>query len=198
VLAQLLWQRGLFTLHASVVRIGARHVAFMGASGEGKSTTAAALEARGHSLVCDDIAAVPWDERPIRALPAFARIRLYPDSVRGVGDDPARHPQVHGQIDKRLKRAERFVDEPVVLDAMYVLTTGDELAVTRVAPASAVIELLRQSYCAAQLAPIVGFDTHLRMAKAVAEEVPLYQLSRPKDLARLAELVGFIEDHVRG
>lgn len=197
VLAQLLWQRDLFTLHASVVRIGARHAAFVGASGEGKSTTAAALLAHGHALVCDDIAVIPWRELPIRTLPGFPRMRLYPDSLRGVGADPEAHPLVHGLIDKRLKPAPSFVDEPVAIDKMYVLETAGELAAEPLAPREALMELLKHAYNAYQFAPVVGLARHLEMAGRVARALPVFRLLRPKDLKRLPDLVGFLESHLQ-
>jgi hypothetical protein len=197
VLAQLLWQRGVFTLHSSVVRIAGRHAAFIGVSGEGKSTTAAALEAHGHALVCDDIAAIPWQERPIVALPGFPRIRLYDDSLRGVGELPAAHPQIHSLLDKRLKTAARFISEPVVLDKIYVLESSSELCAERLPAQKAMMELMKHAYNAYQLAPILGFQRHMQMAAAVSSQVPAYRLLRPKDLARLPELVGFIESHLR-
>src|SRR5256712_12609609 len=56
-LGTLLRQRGLLVLHASAVSVGGEAVAFLGGPGWGKSTTAAALHARGHGVVADDIGA---------------------------------------------------------------------------------------------------------------------------------------------
>jgi hypothetical protein len=197
VLAHLLWQRDVFTLHASVVRVNGHHGAFVGVSGEGKSTTAAALEAHGHALVCDDIAAIPWRNVPIFALPGFPRLRLYDDALRSVGHSPEQHPLVHGLIDKKLKRAERFVSEPVRLDKIYVLETADAAVHAELLPPQrALMQLMKHAYNAYQLAPSVGFQRHMEMAAKVSMNVPTYRLSRPKDLARLAELVRFLEVHL--
>jgi hypothetical protein len=57
-LAVLLHQRGRLVLHASAAAIAGEVVAFMGRSGWGKSTAAAALYTRGHSIVADDVTAV--------------------------------------------------------------------------------------------------------------------------------------------
>ncbi len=197
VLAQLLWQRDLYTLHASVVRIGARHAAFIGISGEGKSTTAAALEAHGHALVCDDIAAIPWREDPLRALSGFPRMRLHDDTLRSIGAEPQAHPLVHSLIDKRLKPASSFVCEPVVLDKIYVLDTAPALRAELLPARSAMLELMKHAYNAYQFAPIVGFERHMQMAARVSRALPVYRLSRPKDLKLLPDLVGFVESHLQ-
>ena len=117
--------------------------------------------------------------------------------MRGVGEQPDAHPLIHSLIDKRLKRAARFISEPVMLDKIYVLETADQLAAEPMQARHAMMELMKHAYNAYQLAPIVGFQRHMQMAAAVSSQVPTYRLLRPKDLARLPELVGFIEAHVR-
>jgi len=193
VLAHLLWQRDIFTLHASVAEIGASYVGFVGVSGEGKSTTAAALEARGHTLVCDDIAALTQQAGRLHVLPAFPRIRLYDDSVRGVGGDPESLPWVHPHYDKRSKGIAHFATQPVPLHRLYVLETGDDFAIDRLPAGKAVMELVRHTYLAHQYAPLYGFKQQLERATDVARQVEVYRLTRPKDLARLPELVGLLE-----
>jgi hypothetical protein len=190
VLAHLLWQRDLFTLHASVLGLSGHHVAFVGASGEGKSTTAAALEAHGHTLVCDDVAAI---DHAFRVLPGFPRMRLYEDVLRGVGDEPSAHPPVHSQIDKRSKRVARFAKEPVRLERIFVLQSGEEFSVQPLSPQEALMELMRHTFCAHQYAPLYGFKQHMERAAWLARALPVLRLTRPKDLARLPELVRFVE-----
>lgn len=55
VLAVHLMLRGELVLHASAVRVGDTAIAFVGASGMGKSTLATLLCADGHRLVTDDV-----------------------------------------------------------------------------------------------------------------------------------------------
>jgi hypothetical protein len=195
VLAHLLWQRGVFTLHASVLRIAGRIVGFVGVSGEGKSTTAAALTERGHALVCDDVAALVVEERRLRVLPGFPRIRLYADSMLSIGDTPSAHPEVHPHIDKRSKQVSRFSTDDVWLERLYVLESGADLTITPLAPPAALMEVLKHTYYAHQYAPLYGFPKHLAEATRVVERVSTYRLTRPKDLARLAELTERIEAH---
>jgi hypothetical protein len=198
VLAHLLWQRDVFTLHASVLGLSGHHVAFVGVSGEGKSTTAAALEAHGHTLVCDDVAAIETLGQELRVLPGFPRMRLYEDVLRGVGEEPSAHPPVHSQIDKRSKRVANFARAAVKLERVFVLATGDALRIDVLSPQQALMELMRHTFCAHQYAPLYGFKQHMERAAAVARQVPVLRLTRPKDLARLPELVRFIEAHAAG
>lgn len=193
VLAHLLWQRDVFTLHASVIVLRGRTLAFVGASGEGKSTTAAAFERAGHALVCDDVAALVERDGRMQVLPGFPRIRLYGDSVEGLGEDPALLPRVHPLIDKRSHSVSQFVSDPVPLDRLYVLAEGEDFALEPLVPRLAMMEILHHTYYAHQFAPLYGFKKHLEMAAHVAERVPALRLTRPKDLARLPELVGFLE-----
>lgn len=194
VLAHLLWQRGMFALHASALCIGGRTAAFVGVSGEGKSTLAAALVARGHELVCDDVAALEEGER-LAVRPGFPRIRLHADSLAGLGEDATQLPRVHMHMDKRLKSVAQFAREARPLDRLYVLATGP-LGVEPLGPGAAVMELLRHTYYAHQYAPLYGFPQQLQRATSIARRLPAYRLTRPKDLARLGELVGFVEAHV--
>ncbi len=193
VLAPILWRRGLFTLHASVIDVGGRCVAFVGVSGEGKSTAGAALYAHGHTLVSDDLGAIAWAEDIVRVRPGFPRLRVFPDSLRGMGDDPEAYPLVHSEIDKRSKHAERFAREAVRLDRIFVLAAGDSFAAERLAKRDAMMELLRHSYAVNALIPSVGLGPHMQMAASIAERVPVFALRRPRDLARLPELVAFVE-----
>lgn len=52
------YQRGLLVLHASAIASNGHVLAFSGTSGAGKSTMAAAMAARGHTIVSDDMLVV--------------------------------------------------------------------------------------------------------------------------------------------
>ena len=62
IFSTLCHQAGMYSLHASAVRVDAGVVAFLGNSGAGKSTLAAGLAQRGYALICDDICLL--DPRP--------------------------------------------------------------------------------------------------------------------------------------
>jgi hypothetical protein len=55
IFSSLCHQAGMYSLHASAVRVGTGVVAFLGNSGAGKSTLAAGLAQRGYTIIADDI-----------------------------------------------------------------------------------------------------------------------------------------------
>src|SRR5262249_15832630 len=81
VLGLLLRLRGVTCLHASAVAFGDRSVAFVGAAGAGKSTTAAAFAQLGYGVISDDIVALREGDGAFHALPACPHLSLWPESV---------------------------------------------------------------------------------------------------------------------
>ncbi len=88
VLAVLCCQRGLLPLHAATMRVGDSALAFMGASGIGKSTLVAGLLAQGHEVMGDDLCAISFtaETRPV-VWPGVCRIKLWADSAQLLGLD---------------------------------------------------------------------------------------------------------------
>jgi hypothetical protein len=62
IVAFLLALRGQCVLHGSAVEMGGRALAFIGRSGQGKSTMAAIFSASGAALVTDDVLPLEFDE----------------------------------------------------------------------------------------------------------------------------------------
>lgn len=137
-LAVLLHQRGNLVLHASAVAVDGGAVAFLGASGQGKSTTAAALHALGLDLVADDLVPVilsgantlehhPRDRnnsaqnvaRPT-VFPGFPQLKLWPEAAAALHASQL-HP-LHPQTTKRASRiSQGFRDQPLPLRRVFVL-----------------------------------------------------------------------------
>jgi hypothetical protein len=94
-LGTLLVQRGFLVLHGSVVEIDGEAVAFLGNKRAGKSTSSAALLARGHRFLVDDIVAVQFEDGRPMVTPAFPMFKLDPEAF---DDDalpaaPAENPE---------------------------------------------------------------------------------------------------------
>lgn len=197
-LAVLLHQRGVLALHASSVRLAGGTVAFLGGSGWGKSTIAAALEHRGHDLVADDVTAV--DPRPDRVdvLPGFPQLKLWPEAAQALGIDPGALPLVVPDEEKRARRvAGTPADAPLRLAAVFVLAFGEPARVERLAPREALIELVRHSFCAPRLAQL-GAERHFLQCGEVVRRVGVRRLVRPRSLAALGEVAALVEREAAG
>lgn len=88
VMAAVLWQRGLFVLHASSVISPHGAVLVTGESGAGKSTTVARLLTEGWPLQTDDVSALcPGADGVLEVMPGARRVHLHEDSAAQLGLD---------------------------------------------------------------------------------------------------------------
>jgi hypothetical protein len=196
VMATLLWQRELLVLHAGVISVGGRTCAFMANSGEGKSTLSSALYARGHRMLSDDVAVLPWNRESIEVLPGYPRMKVYPEVLTQVGVDLEGKPRIHAGIEKLAFMAEGLPQEPQRLDALYLLARGEVEQVRRLALPQALLVLMAQTYRPNQQIAYVGRQELMRRCARVAQILPVFVLERPRDLSRLDLLARFIEAHV--
>ncbi len=187
-LGVLLQQRGWLALHASAVTVAGGVVAFLAASGWGKSSLAAALHAQGHPLVADDVIAVQVEGGQPTVFPGFPQLKLWPDTVAALGDAADNLPRLQPDGEKRIRRVEHdFSHAPRPLRQLYVLADGPVLAIEPLAPRQGFLELVRHSYSARALAGAEVSD-HFAQCSRLAARVPISRLRRPRDLQLLPEL----------
>ena len=195
VLGVLLHQRGLFTLHASAIVLGRLAVAFIGEKGAGKSTMAAALHTRGHSMLVDDVLALGCEgPAPIYALPGFPQWKLWPASVQALGQQIERLPLIHREIEKRAMPVEAgFQETEIPLGSIVVLAVGGSIALHRLTRREAFVQLLTHSYAARFIGESAAGSDHFQWCERVVDHVPVYRLERPRDLVQLSHVAQFIE-----
>lgn len=194
-MAVLLHQRGFLVLHASVVEMAGRAVAFLGESGAGKSTLAAALHARGHRLVADDVAAVRIgpEGRP-EVYAGFPQLKLWPDALTALGRDAAPLKRVEPGLEKRAHRLhDGFAERAVLpLAQLHVVEEGPAVKLIRLRPRDAFLALVRHAYGIQRLDGVSGAEQfHAR--SEIVERVPAYRLARPWDLRVLSTGVERVE-----
>jgi len=193
----LLYQRGLLVLHASSVSIARRCVTFLGPPRRGKSTLAAVLYARGHGLVADDVTALHVDGSPILAPPAYPRLRLSPQTLRLLGEDPDKLPRARPGSEKRVWPAERnFPACSLPVHAVFALYDGDRVAITPLQPQHAIVELIRHSFFRRRVTP-PDAPRHLRQCARVVEAVPVLRLSMPRSLPAVRDAALLIEKYAQ-
>jgi hypothetical protein len=195
VLGVLLQQHGYLTLHASAVAIGAQAIAFLGHRGEGKSTIAAALHARGHAIVADDIVAVELDAGKASVYPGFPRLKLWPDALSSLGEDAQTLSRLRPELEKRCRPAPHgFHRAPLPIGRLYVLADGATPSIEALGPQEGIVELLRHSYGIQALHAAGGAAAHLRQCSALAACTEVRRLQRPRSLAGLPTLASVVED----
>ncbi len=199
ILAVLLHQRGRFVLHASAVESRGSAVAFMGRSGWGKSTLAAALHGRGFGLVADDVTAIDVSaERPL-VYPGFPQLKLWPDAVVSLGGVPETMPRLHPLLEKRACRVTRgFCSGLLPLRRIYLLDEGQLPKIEPLRPHDALVELVRHWYGSRFGDRLLEADgaaaSHLRRCAALANGVSVHRLTRPRRIPPLVELARLVED----
>lgn len=197
MLAVALYQRGRLVLHASAVDLQGEVVAFIGESGWGKSSMAAALHAQGHTLVADDLAPVDLDAEPPCVAPGYPQIKLTNESAAALGIPGEQLVELHPTEGKRgCRLTDGFARDTLPLRAIYVLAYGPEQNITPLRPQEAVVELIRHSYPSRLL--VSGGAAHLRQCARLVATVPIYRLSRPQRLSALPDLADLIEEHQPG
>lgn len=144
-------RQGRLMFHGSAVEAGDGAAAFLGESGRGKSTIAAAFATRGAGFLTDDGLRVELQEGQLLAYPSHPSIRLWDDSQNAlVGDDVRLAPDVEYTTKARILADEtiRFCDQPRLLRRVYFL--DDDGAATpsirRLSPTEALVELTKHSF----------------------------------------------------
>ncbi len=190
-LAVLLLQRGHLLLHASAVAVDDEAVLFLGSTGWGKSTTAAALHARGHRLVTDDLAVLQTEDSRCLVFPGFPHQKLWPEALVSLGDDPEKLPRCNPSFEKRARpAAHKFSPTPLPIRRIYVLYDGVVTEILPLRPQEALAELVRHTYGAMG----VGNPSHFLECASVVNRVSVCSLRRQKALSKLPNLVQLIED----
>ena len=208
VLAIALHQRQQLVLHGSAVVINGKAVLFLGASGQGKSTTAAALYSRGYQIMTDDVAAIDLtrSSTPI-LLPGFPRIKLWPESVtHALSEDPESLTPIHPDV-KKVGRstADGFCQQPMPIERIYVLVTGSTptVKISRLDHQEAVSKLTENAYIpmllGSQFLQLVSQTEkfqHICQCVNLAQKVPVCLLERPHSFNLLPDVISLIEQDI--
>lgn len=200
VLGVLCHQRGLLPIHASAVRIGNSAVLFAGISGAGKSTLAAALGARNHALVADDISAIAPDS--VRLLPAYPQRKLARDVLESLGMLEEEPVAIRTDVPKyRVSAFSGFDPQPTPLSRIYVLQssvvkkTGEQVLLS---PSESMEMLSKMIYRRGVGKKIWQPNALFTSIANLARSIPVYLLFRNEGepLDGLVKLAEKVEAHV--
>ena len=191
VMAILLYQRQFLVLHGSVINVDGEAVIFLGNSGDGKSSTAAALYAAGYNLINDDVAPITIEDRRVILQPGFPQIKMSRATADALAYDFDSLPLIHPKEEKRGYRPQHnFLRQPLTVKRIYVLEYGVDFASTPIAASIAVMELSRHSRPTTLYHR--GDALHFFQCANLVKEQTIYRLTRPKNLALLPQIAEFV------
>ena len=122
VLPLTLSRHGHLVLHASAVHVpGVGAVAFVGPTGSGKSTAAAALGMRGCPTITDDCLVIAGTEGHRTILPGYPGVRLWRRTALAMGLRAGRSVAHYTSKRRMSGRAVPFRDRPSPLRAVFAL-----------------------------------------------------------------------------
>ncbi|WP_423141462.1 hypothetical protein ACOYW6_11555 [Parablastomonas sp. CN1-191] len=199
VLPLLMGHAGRPVIHASAAAVGARAVAFMGPTGRGKSTLAAAFAREGHPFLTDDglILARDGAQRFI-VTPRRPLLRLRPDSeaaLRGDGAGDAEGAKQRVAAGTALP----FGTMPLPLAALYWLADPAQPATPRfrrLGQPEALAQLLQHGF-------VLDVDDRASVRRSfvhsadVAERIPCFALDYRRAYDALPNVVSAIVSHAR-
>ena len=185
-----LHRRGVLVLHGAALDVGGRAVVLLGEKGAGKSTTAAALIARGHRLLTDDLVALAPDASAPAILPGPTQMKLWPEAIEAIGLDATLTPFFDG-LAKGIWAEAPTTASPTPLALVAALGWG-EPEWTALGGSAAFGALFGHVYAprflgAAASASLMGPVRELANTASVA------QATRPHQLEAIAELVSRVE-----
>jgi hypothetical protein len=177
-------RQGKLVLHASAVEVDRAAIAFVGASGQGKSTLAASFATNGARFLTDDGLYLEASTSELVAYPSHPSLRLWQDSELAVlGQHAATSAPVQYTNKERFLAGPRiaFCDEPRPLRRVYFLGAGTAqcVAIRRIRPAAALLELVRNSFLL-DIGEQEMLASHFAAISDLAERLTNYQLDYPR------------------
>lgn len=180
----LLIRQGIFPFHGSTICTPLGTVMFVGASGWGKSTTAAKFLKEGHTLLTDDVCVVRLHYSIPYAYPSGHRLKLWDDSLTALGYGAHEsQPVMPDWNKKQLMVGRQLASSPQPLTIIYQLWPEDDniLALQLLRSDEKLVALASHTY---RMEGVGMFDRqrdHFAFCSAIAQSIPVVRLRRPID-----------------
>lgn len=192
--------RGIVALHASAVVFDEYAVGFLGRSGAGKSTTAAAFANRGYPILADDVSALQGSENNNFVVqPAYPRLRLWSTAAVALFGSAEALPLLTTTWTKRYLdltgSVHHFQHKPLPLTAIYLLNgrSADAKApfVEALSLQDSLISLVANTYANHFLDTAMRAQELQRLSRIV-QSIPVRRVTPHTDSARLSMLCDII------
>ena len=192
VMAVLLYQRGLYILHASTAAIGGTALAFLGDSGAGKSSTFATLLAQGFVGVADDLTAIQLSSQRATVFSGVPKMKLSNEVANALNLSDSCS---HSDNESLFSFLSSTQSTSFSLSHLYILEYGPDFAIEPVSRQQAIVQILRYSGLKSILD--VRDRIQFKQAARLANCVHVYQLQRPRNLQQLPKMAKLLKNHIR-
>ena len=191
----MLSRQGKLVFHASAIEAGSGAIAFLAASGRGKSTLAAAFGVAGARYLSDDGLAIERKGSVHMAHPSHPSIRLWDDSRMALLDEVATSAPVAYTSKARIVSTAGLThcDEPTPLAAAFFLGDGaaKEIELRRTSGAETVAAWVAHTFIL-DTGDAAALSRHFNDVTFLAERVPSYNLDYPRRYEILDHLLAAI------
>lgn len=201
VVPMLLSRQESLVLHASAVLTPQGVIAFVGKSGQGKSTLAACFGQSGFRLISDDYLVLRKREDNWVAIPSYPGVRLWPESSEGIFSVPPESAEIAHYTDKRRVSDPAlvpFAEGPSALRCLYFLndegeTFPPEPAILPLRPREAFMKLVSCAF-SLDVRDKVRLEGQFEAIGEITRELLCFQLEYARDFAMLPALRRMIVD----
>lgn len=197
--AVLCHQRGLLPLHASAISTSQGAVAFLGASGAGKSSIAAFLARHGHPIVADDICLVdPAAPRERRVLPVAPWLKLWSTTLDAIGEPSHGLSRIFSD-DEKYRYTLQQHDAPAPLAELILLDRAEaqaEISFERLAPVHALHAVLDLTYQSWLIRATGRTDRYFLRCGEALEGVRVTRMRRPWGFDAMEATLRALEAHL--
>ncbi len=193
VFAYILQARGYLVLHGSAVLVENKAVIFSGDSGAGKSTTAAAMVARGYPLITDDVVALRYNAAgELVMAPGPQRVKLWDDALVKFGRSAVGLKQITNKDNKYELPIEHYQTEEVVVAQFFELNHSVDCQAIQLIQQSGhnkLSTLIKNTYRYGMLRTMGKLSQHFKQVSQLAASIQVYQIIRPQNQYLLDELL---------
>ncbi|WP_404366772.1 HPr kinase/phosphorylase [Sphingomonas sp. MMS24-J45] len=195
----LLHQRNHIVLHASAIAVNGKAVLFCGVSGAGKSTLAAALGARGYTLVTDDQAAITLDDAGVPVVHPDGRfLKLWSKSIDALALDDRKGEAMRDRMEKFYVDPGTASDAAMPVGAVYMLFEDRpprEPGIARPNVVDGSRLLIANAYRPVLVRRMGQRQAYFQIGAAIAHAAGIFTLSRPMRFSAMDDTVSWLEAH---